>query len=138
VTDQPSRFRVVFPVVVLVLGALAYAAFAVQWLAHPDAMARDLGITLTNGDATSDARAVYGGLELGLAAFLVYSALAPARRTQGLVALTLSLAGLGTCRLFGIAVAPGVSPATMQLLGTDLGGTALAAVALFVSRARRA
>ena len=130
----PSRFGTVFPVVVLILGALAYSAFAVQWLAHPDAMARDLGITLTNGDATSDARAVYGGLELGLAAFLVYSAVAPARRTQGLVALTLSLAGLGTCRLFGIVVAPGVSHATIQLLGTDLGGTALAVAALVVNR----
>ena len=54
----------------LCLGAVAFAAFGVPWLIHPQSMAHDLGIILTNGDATSDARAVDGRMELGLAAFL--------------------------------------------------------------------
>jgi hypothetical protein len=37
----------------LCVGAVGHAAFGVQWLAHPEAMARDLGIVLTNGDAPS-------------------------------------------------------------------------------------
>lgn len=119
------------------LGAVAYAAFGVQWLIHPQTMAHDLGILLTNGDATSDARAVYGGMELGLAAFLGYSAWSPARRTQGLAAAMLTLFGLGLSRLTGVLVAPeGVTGATKQLLFTDFAGAALATFAFVVSRRR--
>jgi Domain of unknown function (DUF4345) len=123
-----------FVVGVLVLGALGFSAFGLQWLARPMAMAQPLGIVLTNGDAVSDARAVYGGLELGLGLFLGYS-LSAARRSQGLAAATLALLGLGLARLTGILLAPdGVSGATFQLLATDLGGTALCAAAFLVSR----
>ena len=122
---------------VLCLGALAFGAFGVQWLLDPTAMASALGIVLTNGDATSDARAVYGGMELGMAAFLIYSAWSKDRRTQGLAAAALSLLGLGTCRLIGIVCSRGVGAGTYQLLATDLGGTALCAFAFRASRSAR-
>ena len=51
-----------FAIGVLGIGALAFGAFGIQWLLDPTAMAVPLGIVLTNGDATSDARAVYGGI----------------------------------------------------------------------------
>ena len=123
-----------FAIGVLGIGALAFGAFGIQWLLDPTAMAVPLGIVLTNGDATSDARAVYGGMELGMAAFLLYSAWSKDRRTQGLAAAAFSLLGLGTCRLIGIGLGHGVSAGTYQLLGTDLGGTALCATAFAVSR----
>lgn len=126
-----------FVIVVLVLASLGFIAFGLQWLARPVLMAQPLGIVLTNGDATSDARAVYGGMELGLGLFLGYSLASPLRRTQGLACSTLALLCLGTARLIGILLEPkGVSGATYQLLATDLGGTALSAVAWFVSRSR--
>ena len=124
-----------FVIGTLCLGAVAYAAFGVQWLLDPVKMAHDLGILLTNGDATSDARAVYGGMELGFAAFLAYSAWSPARRSQGLAAAMLTLFGLGLARLTGVLVAPdGVTAATKQLLATDFGGATLCTVAFLVSR----
>lgn len=127
----------IFAYVVLILGALAFCAFGVQWLDRPEAMARPLGILLTNADATSDARAVYGGMELGFGLFLAYSAQAVHRRPQGLVAAALTLFGLGASRLTGIAVASGaVSGSTYQLLATDLAGALLCTVAFFVTRAR--
>lgn len=120
---------------VLWLAAAGFAVFGVQWLAHPADMARPLGIVLTNGDATSDARAVYGGMEVGLGLFLAYSAWSLRRRTQGLAAATVVLLCLGLSRFAGIVAAPGgVTGGTFQLLSTDLGGAALCAVALFVSR----
>lgn len=119
----------------LCLGALAFAAFGVQWLVRPDAMAHELGILLTNGDATSDARAVYGGMELGFGAFLAYSAWSPARRTQGVAAAMMVLFGLGIARLIGIVLAEGgVTSGTRQLLVTDLGGAALCTVVFLLSR----
>jgi len=133
--SPPSRAAGFFVTGTLALAAVGFAAFAVQWLVHPSAMAGPLGIVLQNGDATSDARAVYGGLELGLAAFLSYCAMSAARRTLGLTAATFAMLGLGLARLGGVLVAPeGVTGATHQLLGTDFGGAALCAVALWVSR----
>lgn len=124
-----------FVIGTLCLGAVAFWVFGLQWLAHPAVMAQPLGIVLTNGDATSDARAVYGGLELGLGLFLVYSCWSPQRRTQGLAAGALTLLGLGGARLAGILLAPdGVSGSTHQLLATDFIGVALFAAAFYVSR----
>ena len=120
---------------ILGLGALGFAIFGVQWLADPAAMAQPLGILLTNGDATSDARAVYGGLEIGFGLFLAYSAWSPARRTQGLAAGALVLGGLGLARIAGVLLAPGgAGHATSMLLITDLTGITLFVVAFLVSR----
>jgi hypothetical protein len=138
-TTSNHRLQSGFVIGTLCLGALAYAGFGVQWLLHPEAMAHDLGIVLTNGDATSDARAVYGGMELGFGAFLAYSAWSPARRSQGLAAAMLTLFGLGLARLIGILVAAGgVTGGTKQLLFTDLAGATLCTVAFVVSRRNRA
>ena len=123
-----------FSIAVLALAALAFAGFGIQWLVHPAAMAKPLGILLTSGDATSDARAVYGGMELGFAIFLLYSTLARHRRTQGLAAAYLTLLGLGFSRLIGILLAESVSTGTLQLLATDLGGASLCFVAFMASR----
>jgi hypothetical protein len=124
-----------FVLTILGLGALGFAVFGIQWLTDPAAMAQPLGIVLTNGDATSDARAVYGGLEIGLGLFLAYSAWSPARRTQGLAAGALALGGLGLARIAGVLVAPnGVGHATHLLLITDITGITLFVVAFLVSR----
>jgi uncharacterized protein DUF4345 len=134
-TTPPNKLANGLVIGTLCLGAVAYAAFGVQWLLHPQTMAHDLGILLTNGDATSDARAVYGGMELGFAAFLAYSAWSPARRSQGLAAAMLTLFGLGLARLTGILVAPdGVTGATRQLLFTDFAGATLCTAMFVVSR----
>lgn len=124
----------IFPLVMLVLGAIGFALFGIKWLVNPTAMATPLGIVLTNGDATSDARAVYGGMELGLGLFLAYSAIAPSRRTQGLAAAAITLAGLGLSRSIGIIAAESVTSGTHALLATDLTGTVLCVAAFFVSR----
>lgn len=117
------------------LGSLAFIAFGIQWLAAPQTMAQPLGIVLTNADATSDARAVYGGLEIGIGLFLAYCALSAATRRTGLVAGMLALFGLGLARLAGIVVAPeAVSGGTHQLLAMDLGGAVLFAVGVIVAR----
>jgi hypothetical protein len=123
-----------FAAAVLSLGALAFAVFGVKWLVDPVAMAQPLGIVLTNGDATSDARAVYGGMELGLGVFLAFCGIASSRRALGLTAATMVLGGLGLSRLTGILAAGGVTGGTHALLATDLCGTTLCAVALIVFR----
>jgi hypothetical protein len=111
--------------VVLGLDAAAYGVFGVRWLVDPAGMAGPLGISLANADATSDARAVYGGLELGLAVLLVICAARRDLRTFGLLAATCTLGGLGVCRLIGVGVDPAITGATWQLLATDVLGIAM-------------
>jgi hypothetical protein len=101
-------------------------------------MAGPLGIHLGNADAITDAQAVYGGLELGLGAFLAVCAFRPDLRWAGLIAATLTLGGLALARSIGVLmVHTPITGATRQLLATDLGGTVLNAVVLVMAARRR-
>lgn len=74
------------------------------WLfAVPEAL-NGLGIEMLEPDARIDVRATYGGLELGIAAFLIWCLLRDAWVRTGLVAVGFLCAGLGTTRLLGIAL----------------------------------
>lgn len=110
----------------LLLNAVAFVAFAVQWFFSTQKMAGGLGIVLTNADALTDAQAVYGGLELGSAVFLTICALRPRLQVTGLLAATSMLGGLWFCRSLGIALAPtAVTGATWSLWSTDLLGVVI-------------
>lgn len=116
---------------VLWLTAIGFAYFGVRFLLSPTEMARTLGIDLNTGDATSDVRAVYGGLELGVGFFIAYNALDSRRHHEGLVASLCTLLAMGLTRFIGIvAVGFAVTPMLWSFLGIELGGTALCAVAL--------
>ncbi len=52
------------------LFALGFAGFGAAYALLPSDMAALTGILLANGSATIDFAATYGGLQLGLAAFL--------------------------------------------------------------------
>ena len=124
--------------VVLLLNAVAFGAFAVQWLFTTTTMAHGLGIELTNADAITDAQAIYGGMELGAGVFLAICALRPNLQRTGLLAATLLLGGLGCCRALGIAMAATpVTVATWKLLSTDALGTVVNGVTLFIASRRK-
>lgn len=82
----------------LALAAVVYAAFGLAFALAPVGMAALVQIALPTPTARADFAATYGGLELGLAAFLAVclrqGALAP-----GLLAAGCGLAGLGAVRL---------------------------------------
>jgi hypothetical protein len=79
-----------FARLVLVAGALAFAGPGLAFLLAPHAFAGVLGIALGGPLAASDARAVFGGLELGVAAALAICAARRARLADGLVLLLLA------------------------------------------------
>lgn len=115
----------------LLLNAAAFGFFGVKWLMNPMAMAGPLGIILSNADAITDAQAIYGGLELGVAVFLVCCAFRQPLRFAGLLAATLVLTGLGLSRLVGILTVSGpITHVTTELLTTDLVGIAINAIVL--------
>ena len=81
----------------VVATALVYAAIGVWSLVDPQGMLGSVGMTLDRVGRV-EARAMYGGLELGLAAFFVWCAVTPQRARIGLVGSVASFAGLGITR----------------------------------------
>lgn len=87
----------------LVLGSLVLAAYGVWFLIAPDALARLVGLEFTSPNAPVEIRSFYGGLELGLAAFLLVCARRPALRDAGLLLGGLAFSLAGAARLLGVA-----------------------------------
>lgn len=95
-----------FDLIALWLGTLSFAVFGVWLLARPVAL-RGIGVIAENADGRAELRAMYGGLELGIAGFLGLCLLRPDFTEPGLWLQLLALGGLVLGRLIGIAVEKG-------------------------------
>jgi len=116
----------------VVLGgcALVFAAAGLAFLMAPVALMSVLGADLRTVDARSDVRALYGGMELGIAAFLASCLASPERTRMGLIAASLAFGGILAGRLASL-FADGVP--TVNLAGPiaiEVVALGLAALAL--------
>lgn len=115
---------------VLVLCSAAWAGFGVMLLVWPHRL-DGVGLQVDTALARIEVRGFYGGLELGIAAFLAWSALRTARLRSALVLAALTLGGTALGRLVGIALEGGSTTAQMWTFATmELVGAALASTAL--------
>ncbi len=87
--------------------AIGFAGFGAAYAVRPSDMAALTGIVLPDDSATIDYAATYGGLQLGLAAFLATCALRSQWTRLGLRAGGWTLAGIAGVRLAGIVLAGG-------------------------------
>lgn len=97
--------------------ALIYASLGLACTLAPGPMLATLDIRLPTGLAVTDARATYGGMELGIAAglWLVGNRdLTLAAKVAGV-----GLLFVGTTRLIGIVVDDGGTPMMWSLLGLE-------------------
>jgi hypothetical protein len=79
---------------VLLVVALAFAAPGLGFLFAPTRFAAAVDVALLGPTGFSDARAVLGGLEVGLAVFLASCALSVAWQHAGLLAASCALGGM--------------------------------------------
>ena len=112
--------------VILWISAGAFAGFGLLFLALPERMADTVELSARSSTARTEIRAMYGGLELGIAAFLAWCALDPARLELGLVAAALLLAGIGSGRALGAVIARSASGLTITLMAAEVAGAAAA------------
>ena len=124
---MPIRRR---PLVLMASLSLAY------WF-RPYEMANLNGMLLMEGASVSHMRVYYGGLQLGLALFLIWAARAPERARPALMMLMITMTALVLGRLVSLWLDGG------ELVGFDLASlvyrtfaAALAAVAWYVIRER--
>lgn len=82
---------------------LAWAGFGVSLYAFPDRL-DGVGLIADTALGRTEVRAFYGGLELGIAAFLAWCLAVPSRTRVGLVAAALTVGFTGLGRLSGIAL----------------------------------
>ena len=119
----PGRF-------ILGFNAFAFLAFGLACLAHPDLLTDIAGLAFTRASATIEARAMYGGVQIGLGAFFALAFAREAHRRAGLgVALAL-FGGLALGRTVGVALAADVDAYTATALAYEWGFAALTGLAL--------
>lgn len=101
------------------LSAGLYLVLGVWFLAAPEAL-EIVRLSAAEGTARAELRAMYGGLELGIGAFLLACAAGSGAWVQAGVALTaLTLLGLGLARGVGIALDE-TAPIMAQLMAVEL------------------
>jgi hypothetical protein len=86
----------------LLLDALLFGAFGALYWVIPEQMAVKVGIVVTGRPGIIDLQGLYGGLEVGLAAFLIYCTRSPERLRLGLVAGSFALAAIALSRIVAI------------------------------------
>ncbi len=114
---------------VLLGSALAFGGIGFAFLLAPSAMAAHVDVSLAGATADNDVRAVYGGLQLGVAAFLVISAGRPAWYRPALALQLLTFGGLALARFVSGFIVGVPAPLGLALHAAELGGFALGAVA---------
>jgi hypothetical protein len=88
----------------LVLNGVVLAAYAASFFVKPRLLGELVGFQITSPNALVEITAFYGGLELGLAAFLIWSALQPPRFLFALAFFFLTFFCAGTARFLGLAL----------------------------------
>jgi hypothetical protein len=100
---------------VLWFSALVLIAYGLACLYSPALPAGYAGLTMTNGDAYAEIRAMYGGLQFGFGVFCVMGALHADFFRPALASIVLLLGGLALARLYSTAT--GVDPVTSYTHG---------------------
>jgi hypothetical protein len=116
--------------IVLILFAVGWAAFGVSCLVSPVAMLNPFNIQLLNPESLAEIRAMYGGAQIGLAAFFLYASLSQALVKPGLLLAALIMGGFALGRLTGIVIDGSFQLVTLGSLVIEVAICCLALVAL--------
>ncbi len=84
--------------------AVVFIGFGVVALIQPSAMTGPPGLDASAPGAVTEVRALYGGLQIGLGAFLIWAALDPSRWPLALLAYGFVIGAVGDCRFIGLLI----------------------------------
>ncbi|MFK7895534.1 MAG: DUF4345 domain-containing protein [Myxococcota bacterium] len=99
--------------------------FGLIYLLVPTAMTEPAGFGSLGGSALTDVRATYGGFQIGMGIFLLWTSRAPGRMRSGLVLLVLAIGSLFLSRILGVLMDGELSAFHMQGLAVESTMTAL-------------
>ena len=113
----------------ILVSAAIFAGFGGWIFVAPEALEM-IGINLTSGEARADVRATYGGLQWGIAAFLLVVQSRPDWYRAGLLMALCGAAGLAGGRLVGMVVDGGTTPLMQVFFAVEAFGVVVLAWAL--------
>ena len=116
--------------IVLTIMGILWIVFGLLGLISPALVVGGVGIELGTADALAEARAMYGGAQIGIGLFLLYCSRAEGLLRPGLIALGLIAAGFGLARTFGIVVDGARGGLIFFALATEVIAVALAWISL--------
>jgi len=119
-----------FATFVLALAGLGFLGFGAWLVVDPIGGLAAVGVAATGPAGVIELRAFYGGLELGLGAYLLACARRPDWRRPGLWLTALANGGIGLTRLAGIAATGVFTPFFAWALAWELGFASLALLGL--------
>jgi Domain of unknown function (DUF4345) len=115
---------------VLLLSAIVWLPYGIYCFLQPGSLAEAAGVVATTPTATTELRAMYGGLQIAIGA-LACAALARPRLAAGvLLTLVFLTGGLASTRLLGVVMDGSWSGYTAGRLGFEVASAALALFAL--------
>ncbi len=123
--------------IALITAAAGFAGFGAACLVRPKNMLHHVDIRTKSSRGTTELRAMYGGLELGLGAFFAAAAAKPEWSRPALLAQTLGLGMVAGSRLAGILRDRPRGRLMKGLFIAEASTAALAAVALARPRRER-
>ncbi|MCB1554541.1 MAG: DUF4345 family protein [Xanthomonadales bacterium] len=113
--------------VLLWIAGLGFVGFGLAFMVAPLHTLAAAGIELSGALAAAELRAFYGGLELGIGALLIASAVRPAQARNGLWLCLASYGGIGSARALGMLLGGVATPFLWFALATELGLASAAA-----------
>lgn len=112
----------------IALTALTYGGFGMALLINPELL-RVVGVRAADPAGTTELRAFYGGLELGLAVFLLVALRRPQWHEPALFIQISSLTGIACARLIGLLSLPSENIWLYGSLLLETGGALLGVIA---------
>lgn len=122
--------------VLLSLVAAGWCLFAVVCFFGPSAIVRGFGIELARPDGVTEIRAMYGGAQLGLAAFFAYASRDQALHRAGLILIILIMGGFAIARAAGMVIDGSTGPLTIGSVVFEVALASVAGLALVRNGAR--
>ena len=125
-----------FAKAVLIATGLMYLAFAVAFLVAPAELGGWVHLGVAHPVARTELRAFYGGLEIGLAVFLLLCVSRPGWIAPGLLAAALVLGCTAAARIVGMAVDRSAGTTVVAILLVEVAFAVASAVAWVGARPR--
>lgn len=113
-----------FPNVMIGLDILVFLGFGIAFLVAPAELLAAMDITLGSASSYVEIRAMYGGVELGIALFLLGTVRGWVTKRQALALGGLALGGLGGVRCLGVLMMPDFDAMQAQFTVVELIGAA--------------
>ena len=104
--------------------------FGVWYLIAPATWTDPTGFGPLGPNALTDVRATYGGFQIGLGVFTLWTALDAARVRTGILVQLLTIGAIASCRVVGFAIDGSPNGFLISAITTEITFTALALIAL--------